>query len=133
MSSKRPRKPPNLCTAGGKLWDQITDPETGWDLRPDELRLLEDACRTADTIDVLEKALKTAQLTVKGSMGQIVAHPLLTEVRQHRGVLASLLGKLKLTDLDESSPVGDQGDGTVTPFTRSQAARKAANARWGKS
>jgi hypothetical protein len=52
-------------------------------------------------------------------MGQPVAAPLVTEIRQHRATLARLLGTLKLPD--ESS----------TQEARSSAARKAAQARWG--
>lgn len=69
-----------------------------YDLRPDEVRLLADGCREADIIERLEAELADAPLMVKGSMGQLVASPLVSEVRQHRAVLAGLLKSLKLPD-----------------------------------
>lgn len=97
------------------LWSGITDQ---YDLRPDELRLLEDACREVDVVERLEAELATDTLTVAGSQGQPVANPLLQEIRQHRGIIARLLAGLKLTD---------DGSGTGE---RSAAARSAATARW---
>jgi hypothetical protein len=40
------------------------------------LRILVDACREADIVDRLEATLADAELMVKGSMGQLVASPL---------------------------------------------------------
>lgn len=105
--------------AGRKIWREVT---SKYQLRADELRVLEDACREADLVDRLEAALEDAPLTVTGSMGQLVAHPLVQEVRQHRNVLAGLLAKLKLPDEDAS---GSRADARAT------SARAAAMARWG--
>lgn len=107
--------PAHLGAAGRKLW---TDTVKDFDLRPDELRILEDACREADLVDRLEEALRDSDLMVKGSQGQPVASPLVTEVRQHRATFAQLMGKLKLVD-DETEREA-----------RSVSARAAANARW---
>lgn len=125
---KAPRMPRGLGASGRRLWREITDPETGWTLRPDEERMLEDAARQADLIDRLESALATADLVVKGSMGQPAPSPLLTEIRQHRTVLANLLGKLKLTEPEDDE---SEDHGRAARYTRSESARIAARARWG--
>lgn len=86
------------------VWDDIT---STYRLRPDELRVLEDACREVDLVDRLEAELDGAALTVKGSQGQPVANPLVTEIRQHRQVVKALLGSLKLPDEDDARAPGD--------------------------
>jgi len=114
----RPRRPTHLGLQGKRLWDRIVGDFT---LRPDELRILEDACREADLVDRIDGELRDAPLTVPGSMGQPVASPLVQEVRQHRAVLKTLLAQLKLTE-----------DGETEAVARSASARAAANARWGR-
>lgn len=126
----RPRMPRKLGKAGRDLWQGITDPEEGWALRPDEIRLLTDACREADIVERLETALADAELIVRGSMGQPAPSPLLTEIRQHRATLAGLLGKLRLVEPDEDED--EVPTGTLIPLTRAEAARKAARTRWAR-
>jgi hypothetical protein len=121
-----PKPPRGLKTAGRTLWQGISE---GWDLRPDELRILGDAAREADIIDRLEKAGNDVDLTVKGSMGQEVIHPIFAEIRQHRATLASLLRQLKLSEVDDGA--SGSGDGPVRPMSRTESAKKAAQARWG--
>ncbi|PQP24153.1 hypothetical protein [Rhodococcus opacus] len=109
--------PKGIGEAGEKLWRAIED---RWELRPDELRILEDACREADLIDTLNLEATVADFIVKGSQGQPVINPLISELRQHRSTLASLLKQLKLPDE------------TDTAESRSTQARAAVNARWNK-
>ena len=114
--SKHPT-PADLGTSGARMWAEIS---SRWDLRPDELRILEDACGEADLIDELKAAAKDAPKLVKGSQGQLVINPLISELRQHRATLASLTAKLALPDENGAE-------------ARSTAARKAAQARWSKT
>ena len=109
--------PSNLAVKGQELWDQIAG---FYQLRPDELRLLEDACREVDLVERLEVELRDAPLMVKGSMGQLVASPLVSELRQHRMAAKALLGALKLPD--EAPDAG----------STSSSARAAARARWSR-
>lgn len=115
-----PPTPKGLArTPGGRLWRDVA---TVYGLRPDELRILEDACRTLNETRRLERALSRSSVTVKGSKGQVRAHPLLAEIHHSRRLLAGLLKQLALPnepDDEEESPATLQ-------------ARKAANARWGK-
>ena len=79
--------------------------------------LLEQACRVADTLALLEAGMKDADLIVTGSMGQQREHPLLSEARQQRALLGRFLAQLKLPDEDGLA-------------TTSVKARRAAQARW---
>ena len=110
-----PTAPVHLGPKARKLWK---DTVRAFDLRVDELRILEDACREVDLIERLENEIRgLPSLTVKGSMGQPVISELVKDVRQHRNTLKALLGALKLTEDGESKP-------------RSTTAREAAQARW---
>lgn len=112
--------PDGLGEAGKRLWESVT---ADVELRADELRILEDAAREADLIEILDVCLtvdlKAGNIKTKGSMGQEVVNPLISEVRQHRTTMRALLAQLKLSDAD-------------TPEGRSHSARAAANARWNK-
>ncbi len=112
--------PQGLGKKAKAVWSGITG---DFDLRVDELRVLEDACREVDLIERIDEELKTADLIVKGSMGQPVASPLVMEIRQHRVTLARLFGSLKLpADAEGGSEQGE----------RSSSARQAAMTRWGR-
>lgn len=109
--------PKNLGAAGLALWQKVTGQ---WTLRPDELRVLEDACREASLVDRIETELTNDDLMITGSQGQSVINPLVSEVRQHRGTLSALLRQLKLPDVDAPA----EGE------SRSSQARDAAKSRW---
>ena len=113
------KSPEGLDASGSALWARIT---AKYALRVDELRILEDACREADLIDVLSVALTESSPITKGSQGQPVVNPLVPEIRQHRSTLSTLLGKLKLPDDETSDSAGRV----------SAQARSAANARWSR-
>lgn len=110
--------PTKLGPKARKVWQEIT---SVYELRTDELRVLEDACREIDLVERLEEEFRDAPTMVKGSMGQMVASPLLQELRQHRQVAARLLKQLNLPDEDGRNAANT-----------SDLARKAANARWSR-
>lgn len=105
--------PKGLKTAGRKLWKATVE---SFELRQDEQEVLRAVCAEADLIARMEEELAGAPLTVKGSMGQLVPHPLVTELRQHRATMATLLRGMKLPD--------EAGDGA------SNQQREAAQSRW---
>jgi hypothetical protein len=96
-----------------------------YEFRPDEARILQDCCAEIDLIDDLDAAQRGAERIVKGSMGQQVINPLISELRQHRATLANLLGKLNLPD-DANATRDSVPGGRV----RSTTARQAAHVRW---
>jgi hypothetical protein len=117
MAAKK--APIGLARAGKSLWTGITGK---YELRADELRLLEDAAREADLIETLNDGLVGLPLMMKGSTGQDIVNPIYGELRQHRSALAGLLRALKLPDENPERAAVD----------RSSAARTAATARWAK-
>ncbi|HLS02464.1 MAG TPA: hypothetical protein VK054_10880, partial [Beutenbergiaceae bacterium] len=62
--------------------------------------LLLEACRTLDNLDALAAAIAKDGATVKGSQGQDVINPALTEARGQRIVLHRLIAALQLPDED---------------------------------
>lgn len=111
-------RPPDLGPAGLALWESLT---SDYEFRADELRVLEDACREVDLIERMREEADKLPLMVQGSQGQPVASPLVQELRQHRALLARLLGSLRISDVDdESGP------------DMSEFARYAARKRWGR-
>lgn len=124
MVAKTPTK---LSAKARAIWNGITD---DYELRADELRVLEDACREVDLIERLEKELAASDLIVEGSQGQPVASPLVQEIRQHRATLARLFAALKLP-ADEGGTGSGEGVGPGGGDA-SRSARAAAQARWSR-
>jgi hypothetical protein len=110
--------PSGLKASGRRLWTAVVGPYV---LTPAELANLAEACRTADELDRLERAVRALpELTTTGSMGQVKPHPLLAEVRAHRMLLERLTTALCLPNVDQ-----EQGSTAAQ-----RHARKAALARW---
>lgn len=107
--------PASLGKAGRLVWTSIA---AEYELRPDEVATLEDACLITDVISELEAAWAAdgRPMTTKGSMGQLVIHPLIGEIRTQRMARNTLWRQLKLPDLD--------------PGVVSNQNRDAANASW---
>lgn len=127
-TEKQPR-PEDLREPGQRLWAAVMD---DFDLGPDEIGALSEACRTLDELEDIRAALKDVKLTVTGSQGQIVAHPLLAEARRHRDLLARLLERLNLPAGDEdagSTPAQKRAQRAATQRHRDRQAAKDAMAR----
>ena len=114
-----PLKPPTgLRAPGRRLCLSVAE---RYVLTAAELEMLGQACRTADELDRLERAVRALpDLTTTGSTGQIKPHPLLAEVRAHRLLLERLTTALCLPDEGEESG--------LRPGQRH--ARAAARGRW---
>lgn len=112
-------KPSGLKAKGSALWDSVVP---AYELKSDEFRVLESACRTLDEITRLERALATAPVMVVGSRGQEIANPLFGEVARHRALLARLVKQLDL-------PYPDAKPGR-SALSEKRAA--AANTRWAR-
>ena len=95
-------------TRGGVLWEAVVggDPPS-YALRPDELVILEEACRAVDLSDRLAAAVEGLEgdaLMVEGSKNQDVVNPLLAELRQTRALVGSMLARLHLPDEPARNP-----------------------------
>jgi hypothetical protein len=112
--------PTSLRGAGRTLWRDIAKQWAEDGLIPDarERRLLADACREADIAAALDAeintALSTGQMVVKGSQGQPVSHPLLSQARASRTAVRVTLGKLGMEDPAAEEEVGRGGRTTST-------------------
>lgn len=127
MGTGKPRKPAGLGSEGARLWSEVVAEMAGDGLVPTsrERRWLEDACRTADMIADMERALEGQPRVVKGSQGQPVAHPLIGEIRQHRTTLSSLLARVQTDEPEAASGRGSR----TTSWDAREAARKRHEAR----
>lgn len=112
--------PKTLGTAGKALWRSIVKalPES-MELDERELAILTLAARQADDVAKLEALVKKAGPMAKGSAGQPVLHPAVTEARMGRLAIDRLLGRLSL-------PAEDDAPRTEA----SRRAQRAARARW---
>ncbi|REE74377.1 hypothetical protein C8E05_3812 [Rhodococcus wratislaviensis] len=88
----KPRTPAGLRAAGKRLWSSTVD---DFELAEHELGLLLQACRTADALDALQKALDRDGVLNNSSQGTRV-HPALPELRQQRIAFARLVAALGL-------------------------------------
>jgi hypothetical protein len=113
------QKPPaGLRTKGKTLWRATL---AAYDMRADELLVLESACRMTDELSAMQAALRGQPVMIEGSQGQMRPHPLFAEVRNHRLALAKLLGQLSISDADAEQ----------TGKAKSHAGRQMARLRWG--
>lgn len=120
----KPYAPRRLGPGGRRLWSAVLKEHPI--LRPDEARILEDACREADLIDEMEAEQKDASKTTKGSMGQLVAAPLVSELRQHRATLTTLLRALAL----DRAQAASAADEAVRARDARESALAQAQTRW---
>lgn len=117
------RTPRGLGSGGKRLWLAITGK---YDLRADELRTLEDCARECDLIDEMTSEQRGKDKTTRGSMGQIVAAPLISELRQHRATLTTMLRSLSLPEVDAATLAAE----AERKAGESDRKRAAAQARW---
>jgi len=101
------KAPAGLGKAGRAQWSAIAG---SYELRPDEVTVLEDACRTSDMLEALTEAWvgDGSPMTTKGSMGQLVIHPLIAEMDKHRKSRASFLKQLELAKAGDEVPALNQ-------------------------
>ena len=111
--------PEGLGDEGLALWQSYCE---RYQLRPDELAWLEDACRLNDRLKEIRCAHEELgrPLLTTGSMGQEVTHPLLSDQTKFTAAKAALLARIKLPEAASKPASGSEG------------ARKAANARWNR-
>lgn len=116
----KPKAPETLGAEGKRVWGLVV---AKYDLRPDELLTLEDACAASDMIAELSRAWgdEGKPLTTKGSMGQQVIHPLIGEIRTQRAARNALWRQLHLPD-----EPGGEGEASTEPNQH----RAAAQSKW---
>ncbi len=110
----------------GRGADLFTTLTASFDFDAHEVPTVVELCLTASLLARLEAEMRNASLTVRGSQGQEVGHPILQELARHRTTYLRLYSALNLPELD--------ADGNHIDLTnpRSIRAQKAAQARWGR-
>lgn len=109
--------PVGLREKGLALWQRLTA-EYDFGAAPEKLLILEEAARTADMVDRLQRVVDDSDLRVQGSQGKPVSAPEVQELRQYRTQFAALLDKLRLPEVDIEGAT-----------THSQLGRRAARVR----
>ena len=97
--AKAPTAPKGSGPAARRLWRSVV---TDYDLDQHELLLLTEACRTADLLDELTKALDGADLTTVNRHGEPVMNPVVVERRMQAITLARLLAAMRMPSGDEA-------------------------------
>ncbi len=121
MADTKPlRAPLGLGRAGKALWRRL---QRGYLWREDELKVLEEAARTADLVARLEAEVAVAPLTTTNAAGTPITHPAVVELRLQRSLLAQLLSRIRLPEAQAEVSEWDN-------LSASERARKAARARW---
>lgn len=95
-----PRAPAGLSRRARRLWRDVVE---GWELDTDSLAVLESACRAWTRMEAAEDAVERDGLTVAGSRGQPVQHPLLPVVDRERAAALAALKQLGLETAEESA------------------------------
>lgn len=113
-----PAPPRGLKADGRRLWESIVGDHV---LDGRELGWLLEACRAVDQAAACDRAVARSGLTTVGSRDQVRSHPLLAEGRYQRQLAATLLARIDL-----------RPEPSVPATGRSNAARRAAEARWGR-
>ena len=88
--------PEDLGPSGLRLWKSIADP---YELEEHEERLLLEAARTADLLDLLQQAINGEGVTLAGKM-----HPAVAELRMQRAQLSRLIASLRIPNKDGKQP-----------------------------
>ncbi|MDG4799038.1 hypothetical protein [Micromonospora sp. WMMD980] len=134
--------PRELGARGRRLWQQVAS--DGPALKPAELVLLEEACRTADRLDVLDRILRGDEdywvrlhtANEDGSIVKVVLNNALAEARQQQVALKALLAELRTSQAGgpakpgagkQPAPAGTGGGGVagVADIAARIAARRA--------
>jgi hypothetical protein len=116
----KPAPPEHLKDPGVSLWVEVVGT---YDLRADELRVLGAACAAADMVDAFESSWRDEgyPLTTKGSMGQLVEHPLIGSIDKQRKALAAFLKQLRLPD-EAATKTNAQREGGATRWANAHGA-----------
>lgn len=107
-----PRAPAGAGDAGRRLWRAVLDE---FELAEQELALLRQAVRVADTCEALQAVVGADGELTTSRLGERKAHPALVELRAQRLLLARLLVALRV-------PLGDQEE-AVTARTQRRGLR----------
>ena len=111
VDATKHRPPVGLKTRGKRLWEDVLA-IPGWDPNAGEIVLLEEACRAADRLEVLDRELRKGR-----------DHPptsLLVESRQQQQTLKLLVASLRLPDASGRRGIRRPPRGTHLPTPKDE-------------
>lgn len=97
-----PDKPGDLGERGSREWDSIWLAGSSWLAPAQDYRWVEIICRAYDDIEGFRAKVAEMGLTVKGSMGQITANPLIMEIRRAEAQIMKALSTLGFSPSDRA-------------------------------
>ncbi|MGW6035716.1 hypothetical protein ACWFOS_18880 [Gordonia terrae] len=98
--------------------DYVKAIERDYELTESEQVVMVELARAITRSDEITEALRTESLSVTNRFGEVVAHPYVVELRQLGGLIAKLIGALRLPDIESDGRGGRQAG--KTPQKRSQ-------------
>ena len=117
-------EPVGLGERGQRMW---RDSLAIWSLTPAHLVLLEEACRIADRLEVLDSILRAASSNVNPDVAQFAdMSGLLAESRQQSGALKALLAEIRQGQYGASPAAVDPAGGAGVSDLTARIARKQA-------
>ena len=136
-----PTLPPESLGAGGQaLWHGIAD---SFELMPEQLVQLEEACRAKDRLDKLDRVLRgdadvwtSIACDYEGTPISLNVAPALTQANATANLLKQLLAALRLPDEEGRRPQYRGARGAQAPSkpggaAKSGSAADRASSRWG--
>lgn len=126
MISDQAKPPRGLGVHGRRLWRSVAEQmaSDGLELTASDRHWLHSTATLTDQAAALEAALKGAPLYMTDSMGQQVANPLISEMRQLHLAASLTLSRIKVSADDEAArPV-------LGVVSNAVHGRKGANVRW---
>ncbi|MFG1776626.1 hypothetical protein ACGFIG_09375 [Micromonospora sp. NPDC049048] len=120
---------PELGVRGSRLWQEIAD--EGGELKPGERVVLEEACRTADRLDTIDRILRGDEdswmrfrsMNEDGTVVAVQINNVLAEARQQQVALKALLAELRTSRAAGSGkPAGRGGAKPATAGSTGGAA-----------
>lgn len=97
-----PPAPPGLGARGAAEWETIWSAGRAWLAPTQDYAWVEIVCRAWDDIDGFRAKVAADGLIQKGSMGQVIAHPLIASIRQAEGQIMKALSVLGFSPTDRA-------------------------------
>lgn len=97
-----PPPPPGLGARGGVEWERIWTAGSSWLAPNQDYAWVEIVARAWDDIDGFRAKVAADGLIQKGSMGQVIAHPLIASIRQAEAQIMKALSTLGFSPTDRA-------------------------------
>lgn len=118
--ARTPPPPRGLGKRGKAFWKEM---QSEIEFDGPQTQVLWEACRTLDRLEALDDVIAAEGVTARGSTGQVVVHPAVSEARQLQVVLTRLVTALNL-------PLSEDEERAAQAW-RNERAKKASAASHG--